>query len=160
MKLLLGTHPRSVQLMSNLFKLYFIIDLTCWYLYCQHENLGSNTMQYVGVVKLYLVTRFLPIAAHFWLAQNWQKQHPCSIGRLICISAKSEARPQKPFSTNCGTFLIDPKLAETAPLLYRATDVPFLPKMEQEPKLVETIFYQLWHISDWSKIGRNSTPAL
>ena len=40
--------------------------------------------------------------------------------------------------TDSGTFLIDPKLAETAPLLYRATDVPFLPKMEQEPKLVET----------------------
>jgi len=26
--------------------------------------------------------------------------------------------------------------------------------------LVETAFYQLWHISNWSKIGRNSTPAL
>jgi len=45
-------------------------------------------------------------------------------------------------------FGVDPKLAETAPLFYRATDVPFLPKMEQEPKLVETVFYQLWHISD------------
>jgi len=55
---------------------------------------------------------------------------------------------QKLFSTNCGTFPIDPKLAETAPLLYRATGVPFLPKMEQEPKLVETVFYQLWHISN------------
>jgi len=44
-------------------------------------------------------------------------------------------------------FGVDPKLAETAPLLYRATDVPFLPKMEQEPKLEETIFNQLWHIS-------------
>jgi len=49
---------------------------------------------------------------------------------------------QKPFSANCGTFLIDPKLAETA-LLYRATDVPFLPKMEQEPKSAETVFYKL-----------------
>jgi len=28
------------------------------------------------------------------------------------------------------------------------TDVPFLPKMEQEPKLVETVFYRFWHISD------------
>jgi len=40
------------------------------------------------------------------LIQNWQKQHPCSVGRLM------------------------------------------------------SHFYQLWHISDWSKIGRNSTPAL
>jgi len=71
----------------------------------------------------------------------------------------------KPFSTKCGSFWhanfgVDPKLAETAPLFYRVTDEPFLPKMEQEPKLVETVFYRFWHISDWSKIGRNSTPAL
>ena len=53
----------------------------------------------------------------------------------------------KPFSTKYGSFWhanfgVDPKLAETALLLYRVTDVPFLPKMEQEPKLVETVFYQ------------------
>ena len=59
----------------------------------------------------------------------------------------------KPFSTKYGSFWhanfgVDPKLAETAPLLYRATDVPFLPKMEQEPKLAETVFYQVWHISN------------
>ena len=35
---------------------------------------------------------------------------------------------QKLFSTNYGTFQIDPKLAETAPLFCRVTDVPFLPK--------------------------------
>ena len=46
----------------------------------------------------------------------------------------------KPF-TNIGIFWranfgIDPKLAETAPLLSTVTDVPFLPKMEQEPKII------------------------
>jgi len=55
----------------------------------------------------------------------------------------------KPFSTKYGSFWhanfgVDPKLAETAPLFYRATDEPFLPKMKQEPKLVQTVFYQLW----------------
>jgi len=59
----------------------------------------------------------------------------------------------KQFSTKYGSFWhadfgVDPKLVETAPLLHRVTDVPFLPKMEQEPKLVETVFYQFWHISD------------
>ena len=39
---------------------------------------------------------------------------------------------------------IDPKLAETAPLLYRVTDAPFLPKMEQEPKLAETNISNYW----------------
>jgi len=38
--------------------------------------------------------------------------------------------------------------------------VPFLPKWNNEPKLAENIFYQLWHISNRSKIGRNSTPVL
>ena len=37
----------------------------------------------------------------------------------------------KLFSTDSGTFPIDLKLAETAPLLYRATDVPFLPKLNK-----------------------------
>jgi len=36
----------------------------------------------------------------------------------------------KLFSTNYGTFPIDPKLAETAPLFCRVIDVPFLPKRE------------------------------
>ena len=78
---------------------------------------------------------FLPIAAHFRLIQNWQKQHPCSIGWLMCHFCQKWKNQnwQKPFSTNCATFPIDPKLAETAPLIYRATDVSFLPKMEQEP---------------------------
>jgi len=54
----------------------------------------------------------------------------------------------KPFSTKYSSFWhanfrVNPKLAETAPLLYGVTDVPFLPKMEQEPKLAETVFYQL-----------------
>ena len=30
-------------------------------------------------------------------------------------------------------------------------------KWNNEPKLAETIFYQLWHISNWSKTDRNST---
>ena len=52
------------------------------------------------------------LMSHFWMAKigtmslNWQKL----------------------FSTNYGTFQIDPKLAETAPLFCRVTDVPFLPK--------------------------------
>ena len=46
------------------------------------------------------------------------------------------------YSTNYGTlwhanFGIDPKLAEAAPLFYRATDVPFLPKWNIDPKLAE-----------------------
>jgi len=59
----------------------------------------------------------------------------------------------KPFSTNNGAFWhgnfgIDPKLAEKTPLFCRATDVPFLQRMEQGTKLAKTIMYQLWHISD------------
>jgi len=56
--------------------------------------------------------------------------------------------------------LIHAELAETAPLLYRVTDVPFLPKMEQEPKLAETVFYQLWHISDWQHSYQMQLPVL
>ena len=59
----------------------------------------------------------------------------------------------EPFSTNNGTvwhanFGIDPKLAETKLLFRRATDVPFLQRMEQGTKLAKNIIYQLWHISD------------
>ena len=75
-----------------------------------------------------------------------------SIYLQVCSRAKFGTF-WKPFSTNIGIFWhanfgIDPKLAETAPLFCRATDEPFLPKMEQEPKMGETVFYQLWHISD------------
>jgi len=46
----------------------------------------------------------------------------------------------KPFSTNCATFPIDPKLAEIAPLLYRASDVPFLQKWNKSQNwYIETI---------------------
>ena len=65
----------------------------------------------------------------------------------VCSRAKF-GKFWKSFSTNIGIFWhvnfgIDPKLAETAPLFYRATDVPFLPKMEQEPKLAETVYHFL-----------------
>ena len=48
----------------------------------------------------------------------------------------------EPFSTNNGTvwhanFGIDPKLAETSLLFRRATDVPFLQRMEQGTKLAK-----------------------
>ena len=86
---------------------------------------------------LYFGNHFLPTMAHsgmpiLELIQNWQKQLPCSVGWLICaISAKDGTLSRnwhKPFSTSYSTFPIDPKLAETAPLFYRATDVPFLRK--------------------------------
>jgi len=62
-------------------------------------------------------THFLLITAHFQLIRNWQEQHPCSIWRLMCHSAKNGTTSQSwqnLFSTNYGTFPIDPKLAETA----------------------------------------------
>ena len=72
----------------------------------------TQECRYVHVPNLaHFGNHFLPILAYsgmpiLELIQNWQKQHPCSVGRLM------------------------------------------------------SHFYQLWHISDWSKIGRNSTPAL
>ena len=100
---------------------------------CSHAKFGTFWKPFSTMAIL---------AYSYWHANFGIDPKLAETGPLFCRAT------DEPFSTNYGTFPIDPKLAETAPLLYRATDVPFLPKMEQEPKLVETVFYQLWHFSN------------
>ena len=114
------------------------VGVGCVYEVCGlHEEVGVGIRKYNTLPKMYLLLVHTstilspPLEACFWtkFGTFW-----------------------KPSSTKYGTFWhanlgVDPKLAETAPLFYRVTDVPLLPKME-EPKLVQTIFYELCHISD------------
>ena len=75
-------------------------------------TVGCSPVRYVHVPNLaHFGNHFLPILAYSGMPilesiQNWQKQHPCSVGDWCAIS------------TNYGTFPINPKL-ETAPLFYR-----------------------------------------
>ena len=59
--------------------------------------------------------------AHFGI--DPRNSTPVLKGDWCAISGTSGQNWQKPFSTNYGTFPIDPKLAGTVPLFYRTTDV-------------------------------------
>jgi len=67
------------------------------------------------------------------LIQDWHKHHSCSIGLLMCYF--------------CQKWKAVPKYGT----------VPFLPKWNKEPKLAETalLFHRVTNMEQWAKVGRD-----
>ena len=96
--------------------------------------------------------------AHFGI--DPRNSTPVLKGDWCAISGTSGQNWQKPFSTNYGTFPIDPKLAGAVPLFCRTTDVPFLPKLGHWAKIGRNHFLPTMAHFQLIQNGRNSIPVL
>ena len=114
------------------------------------DAVGRPMMQLSALKQATGEARYVCVCTHVLSLVPRPHGRPGNEANMCCVcQVCSHAKTGtfwKPFSTNFD-MPIKPKLAETALLFCRVTDVPFLPKWNNEPKLAE-------------KLVNNGTPRI